>query len=275
MKTFYLLIPLFILLADELNAFPNCNLYKENEPCYQACLEAEKALKHFAGGVSFQKHFLKSISLCPEFSDSYFELSVPYAKRGLMHEWINLIDKAVEIDPEKHLGWRGWYHWFFMHNYNKAIADIDSLDSIIDYNIGETGDGLYHLNVLKGLCYKGLGDYQNAIEIIESTMRMEYYNQGSYDNLHLGVLYLKVGQPMKALILFEKQIEYNDISEAYYYSAKAYKTLDQKPKALEYLEAALSKYDARKAMSDPYRQLPDEIFRSDIEGLIKLYESSE
>lgn len=246
-------------------AIPNCYVYKEDEKCYEACREAEKAMQHSQGSEASQAHFLKSISLCPEFAYAYFEHSVPYAKRGQMNRWIELIDKAVALDPVKYLGHRGWNHWFFMHNYEKAIADIDKLDELLVHDIGETGDGFYHLNIMKGLCYKGLGDYEKAIELIENCMSSEDYYHGAYDNLHLGVLFLETGEPEKALAEFEKQMPYNEVSEAYFYSAKAHQRLGNDQSVDHYLNLALQKYDQDIAMHNPYRQLVDEIYRLDIE----------
>ncbi|WP_187696308.1 tetratricopeptide repeat protein [Xanthovirga aplysinae] len=226
---------LFVFLAStKLFGIPNCNIYKEDEDCYLACKEAEKAIQHSQGSKASQEHFLKSIELCPEFAYSYFSPSIPYAKRGQMNIWIDLINKAVELDPETYLGGRGWYHWFFMHNYEKAIADIDKLDSLVDYDIGPTGDGYYHLNIMKGLCYKGLKDFDKAIELIEDCIASEDYYQGAYDNLHLGVLYLEVNQLEKALTEFKIQMELNDVSEAYFYSARVYQKMGDSGKALDY-----------------------------------------
>ena len=242
----------------------NCNIYKKDTNCHQACLETEIATSQYSGNELFQRHLLKAIELCPEFHYAYFELSVNYAKRGLMHQWIKLIDKAVEISPRDHLGWRGWYHWFFMNNYEKAIADIDTLDALINFDLGTTGDGLYHLNILKGLCYKGLGNFKKALRIIETCMNEEEYYQGSYDYLHLGVLYLDNNKPVKALSAFEKQNSYNEVSEGYFYSAKANLQLGNTQQAIDFLNLALKTYDKGLAMHDPYRQLVDEIYRVDI-----------
>jgi tetratricopeptide (TPR) repeat protein len=262
---FFQIVVLINLVAKSAFAIPNCYIYKDDEKCYEACKEAEKAIQHAQGSKASQEHFLKSIELCPELAYSFFEQSVPYAKRGQMNLWIELIDVAVELEPEKYLGQRGWYHWFFMHNYEKAISDIDKLDELLSYDIGETGDGFYHLNIMKGLCYKGLGDYEKAINLIENCIASEEYYQGSYDNLHLGVLYLEINEPEKALVEFKKQMDFNDVSEAYFYSAKAYQQLNNPQKTLSNFNLALEKYDQGIAMHNPYRQLMDEIYRLDIE----------
>lgn len=259
----------FSILALQSPAQTNCNLFDRDSNCHKACTEVEKATMHYAGDINFQKHLLTAIELCPQFHQAYFELSVNYAKRGLMNEWIKLIDRAVEISPKDHLGWRGWYHWFFANNYEKAIEDIERLDDLIQYDLGTTGDGLYHLNILKGLCYKGLNNTKKAIELIEECMKGDEYYQGSYDYLHLGVLYLEENQPQRALDAFKTQNSYNEISEAYFYSAKAHLAIGNTEKAIDLLQLSLLRYNDGKAMHDPYRQLTDEIYKVNIEDALK------
>ena len=266
---------LLICGVSSLVGQPNCNLYKSDSTCYLACLETEKAVERYSGSAPFQEHLLEAITLCPTFHHAYFELSVNYAKRGLLHDWKNLIDKAVEISPVDHLGWRGWYHWFFANNYERAIADIDQLDGLVAYDLGTTGDGLYHLNILKALCYKGLGNTQKALSLIQACMNSEEYYQGSYDYLHLGVLLLEAGETEKALETLAAQNSFNEISEAYFYSSKAYLLLGEKTKAVDLLDTALQAYDKGMAMHDPYRQLPDEIYRSTIEKELEMLISKE
>lgn len=258
---------LFAMLGESL-AFPNCYVYKEDENCYKACKEAEEAVKYPQGSRLSQFHFQESVKLCPQFAYSFFESAVPFAKRGQMHLWIDLINKAVELEPEFYLAQRGWYHWFFMHNYELAIADIDRLDAMVSYDIGETGDGFYHLNVMKGLCYKGLGNYEKAIEVIEECMAGPEYYERPFDHIHLGVLYMEVGRLDEALAELEKQKAFNDVSEAYYYSAKVYQQQGDTAKAQAALQEALDKYDQGYSMHNPYRQLMDKIYRLDIEEAI-------
>jgi len=245
---------------------PNCNLYKDDKECYEACIEAEKAVMHGQGSKASQEHFDKSIQHCPSFDYSYYEKAVPYAKRGLMREWKIMIDKAVELDPKEHLSNRGWYHFFFMHNYEAAIKDIERLDEMLDYDIGTTGDGTYHLNVMKALCWKGLGERQKAIEILTAQLNNKNHDAGLYDYLHLGVLYLENKEYELALQNLDNQIEVNDLSEIYYYKAMCLKQLNKVDEYKANLKKSLEYYEKDKSMSDPYRQLIDEIYRSDIEN---------
>lgn len=245
---------------------PNCNLYKDDEGCYNACKEAEKAVMHSQGSKASQEHFDKSIKSCPTFDYSYYEMAVPYAKRGLMKEWKEMIDKAVEINPKEHLSNRGWYHFFFMHNYEAAIADIEQLDELVNYDIGHTGDAIYHLNIMKALCWKGLGEIEKAIVIIKQQMASEDHDIGLYDYLHLGVLQFQNGDFESALENLGKQISVNDLSEIYYYKALCLKAIGSNLEYIQNLEKSLEYYKTEKSMSNPYRQMVDEIFLIDIEN---------
>ncbi len=262
MKKLFVFV-LFVVIFSSYGP-PNCNLYKENEGCYQACKEAEKAIMHPQGSRKSQEHFDRSIALCPSFDYSYYEKAVPYAKRGLIKEWKEMIDKAVEINPVEHLANRGWYHFFFMHNYEAAIQDIEQLDALVSGELGYTGDGLYHLNIMLALCWKGLGETSKAIEICRNQIEKDRGNVGLYDYLHLGVLYLENREYNKAIATFQLQINEDGVSELYYYRALCYKALNQKDLYESDLETALKLYQRERSMSNPYRQLVDEIFIEDI-----------
>lgn len=242
---------------------PNCNLFEGD--CKQACVEAEQAIMHAQGSKKSQIHFDKSIELCPTFAYSYYEKAVPYAKRGAMDEWKILIDKAVEYSPEEYLEQRGWYHFFFMHNYKAAIADLDTLQDLYgDQDIGVTGDAMYHLNIMKALCYKGLGQKEKAIRCIEDQMTKEYHHPGLYDYLHLGVLYLETGNLQNALEALTIQIEQHPWSEAYFYRAMVHKQLQNKEACTKDLNLALTQYRQGEKLRNSYRQIVDEIYELDI-----------
>jgi len=243
---------------------PNCNLFEGD--CKDACLFAEKAITYPQGSWKSQTLFDRSINACETFAYSYYEKAVPYAKRGSMDEWIVLINKAVELNPVEYLGQRAWYHFFFTHNYEKSIEDIAALQALYKTgDIGETGDGLYHLNIMKALCLKGMGETQKAIQCMEDQLAKSDHYLGMYDYLHLGVLYLESGQEQKALMNLNKQQEHYNISEVHFYMAKTLKRIQKEStEAKIHLEKALSLYRAHEKMHNPYRQLVDEIYEQDI-----------
>lgn len=262
-----ILLSLALLLCTS-HGPPNCFLYEQDQSCFTACKEAEQAITFAQGSKASQELFDKSIAHCPSFDYSYYEKAVPYAKRGLMKEWKIMMDKAVAINPIENLAFRGWYHFFFMHNYEAAIRDIEALEALINYDIGYTGDGMYHLNVMKGLCWKGLGEHEKAVHIMKEQIQQEGHDIGMYDHLHLGVFLLDTGKYEAALAELEKQVVYYDVSEIYYYKALCYKHMKRKDLRTSNLEKALDLYLKDQSMSNSYRQLVDEIFLVDIKNEI-------
>ena len=262
----------FVLLSFSMASLaqPNCNIYQEDEKCYEACLEAGKAIMHPQGSKESQLHFDKAIALCPTFDYAYHEKAVPYLKRGLFVEWKKLIDKAVDLKPATHLGYRGWCRYQFLRDYKGAIKDIEKLESLATYDIGYSANGDYHLIIVKGLCYKALGQKEKAIRIITDQIAREDYETMTFDYLHLGVLYLEMNEPDKALSTLIKQLEVNDyLADTYYYLGLAKLALGEEVPAQEYFQKALSFYQAGKHMQDPYTHHMDRVFKSEIEAQLE------
>lgn len=245
---------------------PNCEIYNsvDNQNCYNACKLAIQASDD-QGSKESQIQFDEAIALCPNFDWAYFEKSVPYVKRGEFLNWISLIDQAVKINPIAHLGYRGWCKYQFLRDYKGALADLTQF-SKLQKNIGFSQNGNYHLDIVKALCHKGLGNNIEAIRIIEETLNNPNYSVGFYDYLHLGVAYLKEKDYDKAKIILERQIETHDyLAETYFYLAHIYKHKNQMAKYKEYLKKAKDKYMKDERLTDPYTIPMDKVYLKEIE----------
>ena len=77
---------------------------------------------HLQGEYISQKVFDILIYQYPDYSDAYFEKSVPFNKRGDYAKGFELLDKAVELDPDIHLGYRGYMKLRFLRDYDAALA---------------------------------------------------------------------------------------------------------------------------------------------------------
>src|SRR5690606_21534705 len=100
-------------------------------------IEAERE----QGARRSQLLFDEAIKLCPGFDFAYYEKSVPYLKRGDFITWRRLMDMAVELNPKRNLGDRGWCRYQFLRDYQGAIQDIEKLDSLVIYDIGFSVNG--------------------------------------------------------------------------------------------------------------------------------------
>jgi tetratricopeptide (TPR) repeat protein len=247
---------------------PNCNIYKMegNQKCYEACLLATTGSSK-QGTRESQIRFDNAITLCPNLEYAFVEKSVPYLKRGYYIEWKKIIDKAVKLNPIGQLGYRGWCRYQFLRDYLGAIDDFEKLDSMTQFDIGYSRNGDYHLNVVKALCYKALGENKRSIEIIEKQLSENGYSPMPYDYLHLGVLKFEIEDFDGAIQYFEKSILYNDyLAEPYYYLGLIYKKLNKRTEFIDNMQKAKKYYLKGYKIFDPYSDPIDKVYLADIEN---------
>lgn len=245
----------------------NCTLLK-NANCKKACELSDYAAS-YQGSFESQNTFDRAIKLCPSYDYAYSEKSVPYLKRGDFVTWKKLIDKAVDIDPKRNLGYRGWCQYQFLRNYRAALNDIEALEQLVgEDNIGFSQNGDYNLQIVKALCYKGMGDNKKAIEIFEKQFSMNDYHVMLFDYYHLGVLYYEQNDIIKARDYFQKQItNSNYFAEPYYYLALIDLKENNKLEAKSKIKKALDLYSKSYFMKDPYTNIKDRIYEEDIKKL--------
>lgn len=143
-------------------------------------------------------------------SDALREVSVPFLKRGLPHEWKPRFDKAVAHNPEEWQPWRGYLYLWFYRDSEKAIADFnasDSLTAYIDYPQGHSVD------FWRGIAYLGLKDYENSLAFWDKHITKETEDSGEdwvelEAFLYRGIAYYESGNGKKALENFDKVIHY-------------------------------------------------------------------
>jgi tetratricopeptide (TPR) repeat protein len=226
---------------------------------------------HYQFSKEYQTVLDEAIKIDPTFDYAYWAKSIAYLKSGDFVTWKKLIDKAVEYNPKEHLGYRGWCRYQFFRDYKGAIKDIEKLDSLVDYDIGQSQNGTYHLNIAKGMCYKAIGEKEKAIAILEKQIKLNEEENfvGAYDYLHLGVLYLETEKFEKAVETFKKQSENNELAENQYYLAMTYLKLDKPTEYKSCLDKAKELYIGERRMTDPYSNPMDKIYLENIENELK------
>jgi len=264
-------IILLNFIVTSLLSQPNCNAYKYNgdDLKYRACIAADARKGHYQFSKEYQVALDMAIEIDSSFAFAYKAKSTAYLKSGDFITWKELMDKAVHYCPAEFLDYRGWCRYHFFRNYKGAIADIEYLDSLLTTDIGHSVNGEYHLKIALALCYRGVGDQDKAIEIMEMQLAEEGYSPGFFDYIHLGVMYEQKGLYEQAINAFKMQQEINDLSENRYYLALIQSKLDLVKESKENLLLAHEKYKNGNRMFGRYIDPEDKIYLSQIEEEIK------
>lgn len=232
----------------------NCNIYKYKQELvrYQSCLKCKETQPYYQFSKEYQQILDTAIKIDSNYYYPYKAKSVAYLKSGDFITWKKLIDKAVSLNPEKVLGYRASCRYQFFHDYKGCIEDIENLESMVKYDLGEIHNGDYHFKTIKAISYDAIDSTQKAIKILDEHISSENYYPLIYDYLLMGYFYLKDGQYAKALSFFKKQKEMNDIAENEYYMSIVYSKLEEQENATNSLNLSLKLYKNQKRMNDPY-----------------------
>lgn len=266
---------LILLIPFLSKAQPNCNVYlwAGDTSQYEACVLSEKFNDYYQFDLKGIAILDSCIAICPYYAYALYEKAVVYLKAGNFIGWDNYINLAVEYDSLAYLPSRASCRGKFFADYQGAIDDIDQLDSLVNYDLGYTHDGTYHLKAYQGLCYMQLGDYEKAIELFELQIAADPDHVGFFDYLHLGISYQELADHKKALTYFENQSAYNNLAENHYYAALSYKALDDDKNFVTSINEAKRLIKIDQKMTDPYHVMEGEIFLIDIELIINNYKS--
>ncbi len=226
--------------------------------------------EHSQGLYFSQKVFEILKSQNPNNSNVYFEQSVAFNKRGDYAKGFELLNKAVELDPKLHLGYRGWLKYNFLKDYKDCIKDLKRLDTLtpnfVDAPWGE------NIHYLLGLSYKGLKQYDLAFIEFDKNLKTEKDSSWVNPNMYLykGIIYKNLKEYNKAILNLNACLKnnYDNSSEAYYYKGLVYKELGKIDSAKVFFNKSLNLYSQGYKNSDVYTEVQDELYLSDIEAEI-------
>ncbi|MFK7952972.1 MAG: tetratricopeptide repeat protein [Ekhidna sp.] len=227
----------------------NCLIYPENSGERLACELSYQSIEYPQGGAMSQILFDSAIKVGPNYAYAYYEKSVPFFKRGKLIEGTKLINKAIELDPEKYLTYRAY--WYFLnHSFEACISDLERFYNELNVSIMPTPGGDFEMRMLLALSYAQVGELAKAIDLvsfgIDNFDSMNYF-VGAYDYHVLGILLYSNNQFEEAKKALEKQIEMNDrYAGTYYYLALTNKSLGDSNKANKLFRESLDRFDGKK-----------------------------
>lgn len=196
-------------------------------------------------------------------SDDYMEYSVvKFNKAGDFHTGFIYLNKAVELNPTSHLGYRGWVRLRKIRDYDKALADFDRLDSLtpnfVDAPWGED------IDFLRGECYFGKKDFQKAIGFFNRTIKNQKEDWADIHSfVYLGLCEYELGNYEKSISEFQRALKQSEsVPESYFGMAKAYEKLGEIEKAkVNILKAEENIHYKR---DDVYNEFLNEIYLSEV-----------
>lgn len=195
-------------------------------------------------------------------SDEYMEYSVHLNKAGDFEKGFVYLNKAVEIDPKLHLGYRGWIRLRKMRDYDKALADFDRLDSLtqnfVDAPWGED------IDFLRAECYYGKKDYQKVIDLLNRSIKNQKEDWADIHSfVYLGLCEYELGNYEKSISEFQRALKQTkNVPESYFGMARAYQKLGQIEKAKENISKAENNIHYKR--DDVYNEFLNEIYLSEI-----------
>ena len=131
-----------------------------------------------------------------------------------------MIEKAVQLDPLNALYFTSWEMLFFYRDYERALADFEYYDDISDGVTYVRGE---NINFLKGLAFKQLGLYDQAVSEFNKCLKHEGASVSEDLYVYRGIANLRHECLDDAIADFEKAIErYANCTMAYVYLGEAH-----------------------------------------------------
>lgn len=196
-------------------------------------------------------------------SDEYMEYSVvKFNKAGDFHTGFIYLNKAVELNPTSHLGYRGWIRLRKIRDYDNALSDFHRLDSLtpnfVDAPWGED------IDFLRGECYFGKKNYPKAIELFNRNIKNQKEDWADIHSfVYLGLCEYELGNYEKSISEFERALKQSKYTtESFFGISRAYYKLGNLEKAKEYVVKAEKNIDYKR--DDVYNEFLNEIYISEI-----------
>lgn len=151
-----------------------------------------------------------------------------------------------------------WSNFIVGLSYERSIKRLNEYDDLTpnqpDFCWGE------HINFLKGLCYKQMGDYGNSIKEFNTLIEYEGEYVDVYGYVYRGISYMNLEQYSDAISDFDLAIkQYDKCAMAYFYKGFCYEKLGNLKLAKEQYYTAQTLIEHGYLQVEPYYEMFDEI----------------
>lgn len=162
-------------------------------------LYSKKARSFGFDHPGWDQSFDSLIAICPNIAEAYQEKGLPHLFKGNYDKVFEYNDKAVELDPKRWTGYRGYLHCIYAKNYEKAIQDFENATQLTPN--GFIQDHTYWFFL--ALCHMELGNYEVAEGFLNKDIVQQKRGEGKNDLhfnslLYFGVVYYLMNEYDKA-----------------------------------------------------------------------------
>lgn len=211
----------------------------------------------------------------PNYAKVWWEKSTWEIKIGNYIKYFEYMDRAVELDPDMYLGWRGVIKLYYLHDYDGALKDFFKMKDMYP-NISSLAVRGEDLDFLIGCAYWQKKEFNNAIEYFNRNIDVNGEKSVDvYNFVYLGVCYYEENRKEEAKVELIKTLEFfKECVDAHYYLSKIYFEEGKKEQALKHINEAIEYTNKLYLKKDPYREVFGQIYYSDlldIKHLIKDY----
>lgn len=216
-------LAIFALMALGLYLSPHCLAQSSQAASAQA---HDERVKTYLAVCNYHRSRLEypeaiaaitaAIALSPNEAELYEQREQLYAATNVSDKALADANKAVALKPNfPEYIWRRGRLYYNSGQYAKSLADYSACIQL------EPNDLEHHL--ARARVYKKLENYDLAINDYRLYINGKHAHRLQDGCNELGELYLKVGQPNKAIAIFTQLIaSFPDLPQGYYGRAKAY-----------------------------------------------------
>lgn len=200
--------------------------------------------------------------------DTYHMVSVQNTKNGNYDQAIDYLEKAIALNPEEGEGYYGWVLLHYYRDYERALQHLLNYDAYTPDFTDNVGDDniLYAI----GLCYKGMGKYDKALEYIDAAMQDELTHH-SEDWIPHHMFFQKgrvlhiMGRLEEAIVFYDKTLKiWEKASEVFFYKGLAQIAQEKQDEGCENLNKSLALLERGYKTTDSYVEVFDEVYKGQV-----------
>lgn len=193
------------------------------------------------------------------------------ARMGDYHLAFPLIEKAIQKDPLNALYFVGWEMLYLYRDYERAMEYFTYYDDIspgVDYVWGE------NIHYLKGLAYKQMRLYDQAVEEFDKCIIHEGRRTDTYVYVYRGIANLRNECLEDAIMDFDKALRIDEkCTMALLYKGETYINMNDLDLAKQFLTEAKELLKRGIKKTHPYVEVFDEVHLYQVDDLFNIIQS--